>query len=266
MQSGKDGGCECGTLGIVLLDQISTIPLNISVLRQLVSIAKGTLDKRNIHKLRNTLRILFRPLAVAHLKMLLSLMKVLKDFSIDPGLSIGMRATVESALVGERIEQVSTVVTLRLSQRSGVECNGFVPGSDGLIIALSAGRIIRVAFQAACNIAIIDGIAQFANNVHECVHVCCTLLHGLTSSNETKLGEIGVAVARKGSCRPGRSGLDPIIGVLKVLVVVVEGGVLRVRTAGASVFGVVHLLLGPKGEAGDRPSIQIFFFDIVVVL
>lgn len=105
---------------------------------------------------------------------------------------------------------------------------------------------------------------QLADHIHPNRHVRRALLDRLGLADEAELGEVGVAGTLERRFLPGQSGLDPVVGVLVVAVVVHKGRVLRVRTSGA-VFGVVHLLPGAEGEAGDGPAVQVFLFDVVLI-
>jgi len=121
---------------------------------------------------------------------------------------------------------------------------------DGVVVAVDAVLL-----------AIIEGILELANDIHEDVHVSGTLLGSLLTSNEGELGEVGIAVVEVGA-RSIHGRQDPLVGIVEGTVVVV---VVRIIGVGASGTVAVHLRHGTGGEAGDGTLVVVVDEGIVAV-
>jgi len=119
---------------------------------------------------------------------------------------------------------------------------------------------VVVAFDAVL-LAVVEGILELANDVHEDVHVRGSFLGGLLASDEGELGEVGIAIVEVGAGSI-QSGQDPLVGVVEGTVVVVVVLVVDVGTPGA--VGV-HLLHGAGGEAGDGTRVVVVNERVVAV-
>lgn len=110
-------------------------------------------------------------------------------------------------------------------------------------------------------LAVIKGILKFADDIHEDAHVGGTLLGGLLTSNESELGEVGVAIVEVGA-RSVHGRKDPLVGVVERAVVVVVIFVINIRATRAV---AVHLLHSTGGEAGNGTLVVVIDEGIVAV-
>ena len=121
---------------------------------------------------------------------------------------------------------------------------------NGVVVAIDAVLL-----------AVVEGILELANDVHEDVHVRGSFLGGLLTSDEGEPGEVGIAIVEVGAGSI-QSGHDPLVGVVEGTVVVVVVLVVAVGTSGA--LGV-HLLHGAGGEAGDGTRVVVVNEGVVAV-
>lgn len=121
---------------------------------------------------------------------------------------------------------------------------------NGIVVAIDAVLL-----------AVVEGILELANDVHEDAHVRGSFLGGLLTSDEGEPGEVGIAIVEVGAGSI-QSGQDPLVGVVEGTVVVVVVLVVDVGTSGA--FGV-HLLHGAGGEAGDGTLVVVVNEGVVAV-
>lgn len=118
---------------------------------------------------------------------------------------------------------------------------------------------IVVAVNAA-SLAIVKSILHLTDNIHPDIHVGSSLLDGLCATAKAVPTEISVTIC-KARLASGESSKDPLVGVIKYIIVLAELLIVGVRAVGA----FVHLSLRFSAETGKRAPIVVVGVNVVVV-
>ena len=257
VDEGQHGRREDGALRRVLLRPIRThLRLARDRLADLVRVAERALHERHRHLLDDRVDDGAHGGAVAVHEVRLARDELREQLLVDirqPRAPRLAGAKVGAPLLREPVDHLAgrAATHVRPLERAGVEGDALVPRVHRLVLRAVRPERVRqlVAVQTVrAVLAVVDRVLKLADHVHPHVHVRRPLLDRLDPRGVAERGEVVRAVppAAEGHVGAVEGGAHPLVGVVKVLVVVVEGREGLVRAADAA---VVHLALGAGGEA-----------------
>mmetsp|Transcript_18886 Transcript_18886/g.32489 ORF Transcript_18886/g.32489 Transcript_18886/m.32489 type:complete len:274 (-) Transcript_18886:534-1355(-) len=249
MDHRKDSGSKGSTLSFLHLSSLE--------FADLVGITQSTLDHGDVHKLLNLLCSFACAFAFTPLQLVISHSKEVEKLVVDLSSSIQVgslfstRLEVAASLVTELVQQFTIIREAILSfNRTSVEAHSLVPSMNRTFVAVDALRF-----------TIIQRVLKFTNDIHENIHVGCSLLDSLFPTVHAELGEVSITPGEL-SLPSFEGSLNPLVCVVIHAVVIVEGFVVIV---GAALGAVKHEFLGTSGEFGDSATIVVLRGRIILV-